>query len=237
MKTFTVIVVAFVTAVLTATGTTYLAVRLGWFSPPEPQKQVVPNLVGLTEADAKTNLGTLGFTMIVEGREPHLSAEPGTVIRQVPAAGQLAGQGQAVNVAFAAALPKVPSVVGRTLSEATDLLQRAGYTVQVGEAVGSSQHAQGLVAGQSPLAGTGLEKGKPVSVQPSAGPSAIKVPRLVGLGLQQAKTEAEKAGLKFEVQWVSLAETTSYVVLRQKPEAGESVAPDSQVLVVVNRGD
>jgi beta-lactam-binding protein with PASTA domain len=237
MRIFTVILVAFITAVAASTGTAYLVIRLGWFNPPEVPRQPVPDLVGLSEADAKTNLATLGFSMLVAGREIHATAEPGTVVRQTPSPGELAPVGQAVRLTFALPPPKLPDVVGKKLSAATEVMEQAGYKVRVAKAVASDKHAEGLVASQSPAPGTPLQKGAKVVLRPSAGAAAVEVPKLVGMGLQKAKKEAEQAKLKVKVQWVELAETTSYVVLRQKPEAGEPVARDSEVLVVVNRGD
>jgi hypothetical protein len=53
MHASTVILVAFLTAVLTSTGTVYLVERLDLFHKPPAVEQVsVPNVRGLSEADA-----------------------------------------------------------------------------------------------------------------------------------------------------------------------------------------
>ena len=237
MRTLTVILVAFSTAVAASTGTAHLIIRMGWFNPPEIPQQSVPDLVGLAEADAKTNLGTLGLSMLIAGREQHATAEAGTVVSQSPGAGELAAPGATVKLTFALAPPKLPDVVGKKVAAATELLKGAGYEVRVDEAVPSEKHPVDVVVSQDPAPGTPALKGAKVALRPSAGASAVEVPNLVGTSLQNAKAGAEKAKLKLKVQWVALAETTSYVVLRQTPAAGQSVAPDSELIVVVNRGD
>ena len=237
MRILTVILVAFVTAVAASSGTTYLVLRQGWVKPPEVPKQPVPELVGLAESDAKTNLSTLGLSMLVAGREQDEKAPPGTVLRQSPSSGELVAPGSTVKLTFALAPPKVPDVVGKTVAAATELLKGAGYEVQVGDPVPSEKQPVGSVVSQEPSGGALARKGAKVTLQPSSGAGEVKVPKLLGMSLGSAKAAAEKVKLNVKVQWVELAETASYVVLRQKPEAGESVAPDSDVVIVMNRGD
>ena len=67
------------------------------------------------------------------------------------------------------------------------------------------------------------------------GPGDVEVPKIVGLSLKKAKTDVEKLGLKAAVRWVSLAETDTYVVLSQKPAAGQKLKPGSDVQMTVNR--
>ena len=235
MNALSVIFVAFVTAFVTALGTVYAIERLHLFSPPAAQQVAVPNLVGLTEADAKSNLAASGFKLLVAGREATDKAEAGTVIRQLPPAGNLVAAGSAIGATFALAPPKVADVVGRPVADATRMLQEAGYSVQVVAAVPSPEHAKGLIAVQSPKGGTPLAKNGVVTLQPSDGPAAVQVPKLVGLSVPKATAEAEKLNLKLVVQWVELAETATNVVLRQTPAAGETAAPQSEVKVTVNR--
>jgi len=237
MRILTVILVSLVTAIAASTGTSYLVIRMGWFNPPEVPKQQVPDLMGLAETDAKTNLGTLGFSMLVAGREQHATAEGGTVIRQSPAAAELAERGSAVKLTFALAPPKLPDVVGKTVAAATEALKAAGYEVQVADGVPSDAQPAGSVVSQEPAAGTRALKGAKVTLRPSAGAAAVEVPKLVGMNHKQAKDVAEKAKLQLKIQWVALPETFSYIVLRQNPAAGQSVAPGTEVVVTVNRGD
>jgi beta-lactam-binding protein with PASTA domain len=233
-----VFIIAFFTSVLTAAATSILMPRLlAQLQHREPQTVAVPALSGLSEADARTNLQAIGLVTMVGAREPNGKAAPDTVIGQSPPPGQRVQAGQPVSITLAAALPKVPDVVGRTVEEATRVMEEAGYAVQVGAPLPDPTIAKGLVVAQSPKAGTALEVKSAVVVQPSAGPDAVEVPKLVGTLLPAAKADLEKAGLKAVVQWVNLAETTSYLVLRQKPAPGTKAPPGSEVTVTVNAGD
>jgi len=239
MNRSTVFIIAFFTSVLTAVATSILMPRLLQLAHREPPRMVtVPALSGLSEADARANLQALGLVTMVGAREPNGKAAPDTVTGQSLPAGQRVQPGEPVTLTLAAALPKVPDVVGRTVEEATRVMEDAGYAVQVGAPLPDATIGKGLVVAQSPKAGTALEAKSAVVVQPSAGPDAVEVPKLVGTMLSSAKANLEKAGLKAApVQWVNLAETTSYLVLRQKPDPGTKVAPGSEVTVTVNAGD
>jgi beta-lactam-binding protein with PASTA domain len=237
MRAYAVVLIALVTSLVVSAATTFAVNRLGWLGPAQAQKIAVPHLLELNEEDARNNLSAIGLGMMVEAREPHESAKPGTVLRQSPPAGWLAEAGQAVNLTFAAVSPQVPSVLGKSKAEAEQLLKQAGFTVQLGDEVPSAEHAVGTIAAQSPTGGTPLRAGSAVVVRPSSGPAEQEVPKLLGLGIQQAKEAAEKAGMELVVHWVERAETNSYVVLSQKPLPGEKVEPGTQVIAVVNRGD
>ena len=92
MHASTVILVAFLTSVLTTTGAVFVIERLGIFEQAEPQASV-PNVRGLSEADARTNLEVAGLVPLVGPREVSTEAKPGTVLRQsVPAGTSPAGR-------------------------------------------------------------------------------------------------------------------------------------------------
>jgi beta-lactam-binding protein with PASTA domain len=237
MKAFSVILVAFTTAVVTAGGTVVAIQRFHLLEPrPEPvSAQPVPDLTGLLEADALTNLTTSGFKLMVAGREPNAEAGPGTVIRQEPAAGSPLEPGQVVRVTFAVEVPQVPNVLGKSVADATQALEGLGYVVEVQDPAPSADHAAGLIVEQVPRAGSALAKKEKVALTPSAGAGTVEVPKLIGLNVGSAKVAAEKASLQLAIQWVALAETATNVVLYQKPAAGETVEPESEVRVTVNR--
>lgn len=237
MNGFAVFVTALVTSAATAVGTVYLTERSGWLRPAPAQKVGVPSLIGLSEADCRTNLDAIGLKMMVKGREASADAAPGTVLRQSPDVGQLAEPGQAVSVTFALELPKVPEVLGKTAEDAEKALEAEGYRARRGEPVQSDEQPEGHVVRQTPEAGTPLAKQGEVTLFVSAGSSEVKVPKLLGQSLNRAKANAEQAKLKLAVQWVRLAETPSYVVLRQIPQPGTKAPKDSEVKVVINRED
>jgi beta-lactam-binding protein with PASTA domain len=132
---------------------------------------------------------------MVGDREPQAQALPDTVVRQALPPGTRIARGQPVSVTLAVAMPVVPDVAGKSVDDATQTLEEAGYAVQVSAALHSPEVAKGLIVAQSPKAGTALDKKSAVVVQPSAGPESLEVPKLVGLRLPAAKESIEKAGL------------------------------------------
>ena len=95
--------------------------------------------------------------------------------------------------------------------------------------------AEGTVVDQTPAADSEAEAGSVIKVRVSSGSPEVAAPKLVGLGVQTAQKEIEKLGLKPLVRWVSLAETQGYVVLSQKPPAGEKLKPGAEIEIVANR--
>lgn len=235
MNRSTVFLISFFTALLTAVGVSFLMPRLLQPHEPAQQQVTVPSLIGLTETDARANLQSMGLVMMVGGQEADAKATPGTVTRQSLPVGQRIAPGQPVSVTLAVALPKVPDVAGRTVQDATRMLEEAGYAVQVGAPLPDPSVPKGAVASQSPKGGTALAAQSSVVLQPSAGPDVVEVPKVVGVNLTKAKADLEKAGFKVgPVKWVILDETPAYLVIRQSPDAGQKVSPGSTLTLTVN---
>jgi beta-lactam-binding protein with PASTA domain len=233
----TVFLVAFLTSALTATGTVYVIQRykvLPSDSPAARAEAVVPSLVGLSETDARANAKTANLSLFVAARES-AKDKAGTVLRQSIPSGQRVPAEHPVNVVLSLGLTKVPSVAGVSVADATARLAASGYKLEVSEKVASPTVADGAVIDQTPAADSELEAGGVVKVRVSGGSPEVAAPKLVGLGVQNAQKELEKLGLKPVVRWVSLAETQAFIVLSQKPPAGEKVKAGADVEIVANR--
>ncbi len=237
MHASSVVLVAMLTSVVTATGTVYLVERYHILPPAveASAEAVVPEFVGLSEADARKNAKAAKLALLVAGREPSEKQKDGIVLRQSVPPGQRVPVEHPVSVVLAQELHKVPEITGLTVSDATLKLKGDGYELKAGESVPSADVEDGLIVDQSPAAGSELEPGKVVTVTTSSGVQEVEVPQLAGRSHGQAKAQLEKLGLKAKFAWVSLAETNSYVVLRQKPAAGEKLKPGDEVELVVNR--
>jgi serine/threonine-protein kinase len=223
MDASSVILSAFVTSVLTAAGTVYVVEKYNIIPHGNVSTEVVvPDLHGITETDARANAAVAHIGILVAAREPTPDAKPGTIVRQ------------SINV-IAEEVPRVPSVTGITVPEATQRLEQRGYTLQLTATVPDQTVAQGLVIDQTPKAETAHVKGGTVTVRVSSGAGDVELPKFIGIGLAQAKTDIEKLGLKATIRWVAMAETPTYVVLNQKPPAGEKVKPGAEVQLTVCR--
>src|SRR3954462_11208427 len=119
------VIVVVLLSIVTSIATVLGIERLRLLAPEThaaPAKVGVPSLKGLSEEDARQNLKALGLVFLVSERKAVPGAGVGTVVEQTPAAGQQLEAKGSVTVALARALPIVPSVVNRTLTEATALL-------------------------------------------------------------------------------------------------------------------
>jgi beta-lactam-binding protein with PASTA domain len=228
-----VVLVSMVTSIATVLGIE----RLKLLTPPthEQPKVGVPSLKGLSESDARQNVTALGLVFLVSERKAAAGAEAGTVVEQAPAAGQQLEAHGMVSVALARELPKVPSVVGRTLTEATTLLAQSGYKLEQAEPIADARVPKGSVVSQLPDAQAPQDTDKPVVVHLSAGPSDIEVPKLLGQNIETVKTRAKDQGFVLKIVWTEEGETPDYVVLVQNPVAGTKIQPGDAITVTVNR--
>lgn len=233
-----VVLLSFVTSIVTVLGIERLRL-LGPATASPAQgagpKVGVPSLKGLSEEDARQNLKALGLVFLVGERKAVSGAAPGTIVDQTPAPGQQVDARTSVTVGLARELPKVPSVIGRTLAEATAVLAQGGYKLESAEPIADAHVAKGSVVSQLPDADAPLETDKPVVVRLSAGPAEIEVPRLLGQNIEKVKTQAKDLGFTLKIVWTQEGETDEYVVLNQNPVPGTKIKPSDPITVVVNR--
>lgn len=146
----------------------------------------VPDVVGLSEAEATIALEDAGYNVISTEIES-CEIDPGTVVEQLPNAGENLNAGSDVTILVAVLCPNVPNVVGLSEAEATTVLEDAGYGVISIYRVDCSV-APGTVVDQNPDGGEGLPTrfdvtitvavpGDPCLVDPSD-PSVNRIPTL-----------------------------------------------------------
>lgn len=121
---------------------------------------VIPDLVGLSQADATNALLEAGFRLgKIESQD---SPKPvGTVIAQTPVAGNTAPKDTEVSLVLSTGIVNVPPVVGFSEAEAVAVLEDAGFKVKK-QSQPSSQ--VGVVIAQTPEAGAKLEVGKTIVI-------------------------------------------------------------------------
>ncbi len=137
-----------------------------------PQQIEVPNLIGLSEAEAGSQLTEAGLEARVF-RVP--SNEPqGEVIAQNPEAGAELERGSSVRINVSRGAPPtpatttVPDVVGFTRSEATQMLTEARLVPNV--VTVPSQEAAGTVVAQNPPGGSSVASGSRVRINVAGSP-------------------------------------------------------------------
>ena len=121
-----------------------------------PIDQVVPAVVGLSQAEAQRMIERIGLNMLVVKRLMDKSA-PGTILSQEPKAGETLAAGEIVQVTLSGGQMTMPDVEGKSKEEAIRLLQNAGLPVakiKVENVLILDNTQFGLVAAQQPTAGT-----------------------------------------------------------------------------------
>jgi serine/threonine-protein kinase len=234
------VIVVVLLSIVTSIATVLGIERMKLMAAPahEPERKVtvgVPSLKGLSEEDARQNLKALGLVFLVGERKAAAGALPGTVVEQLPAAGQQLDAHGSVTVTLALELPKVPGVVGRTLAEATTVLSQKGYKLEQGEPIADGAVPKGSVVSQLPEADAAQATDKPVIVRVSLGPADIEVPKLLGQGVEKVKSQAKDLGFVLKILWTEEGETDNYIVLHQNPVPGTKIKPGDAVTVTINR--
>lgn len=124
----------------------------------------------------------------------------------------------------------VPSVIGKTIDEATAEIEGAGLAVGSVEEVFDSKVEAGQVISQDPASGTKKEKGTKINLTVSKGAQEIPVPNLVGLTVEEAKKQLTANGLKFAAGPAEYSDDVEKdLIARQDIPAGEKVAKDTTI--------
>jgi len=125
----------------------------------------VPDVTGMTEEEAVKTLEAANFTAIVE---EGASIEPeGTVFEQDPKGGARVPLGSAVTITVSngkAPTVLVPNVVEETEADATDILEGAGFVVNVVYQEVFDPLQAGIVLSQDPKGGSKKKTGTTVTI-------------------------------------------------------------------------
>lgn len=135
---------------------------------------VVPDVVGLTEAEAVSSLEKKGFVVNkTEGFDQYI--KEGSIVSQMPEAKAKAPAGTAVTICISKGVEnakvRVPDLIGKGEEEATILLVESGLQVgNVSEVNNEDAALTGLVCYQSYSVGSYVEAGTTVDISISLGP-------------------------------------------------------------------
>ena len=204
----------------------------------------VPDLRGLTLDEARTTLSDVGLELgaLTTGQGEPGTVE-GTVIGQSPEAGAERDEGSTVDLVLAGTAEVVmPDLVGLSQADAEAAVRAAGLIVERVSSVYSNDVPAGSVADQTPLAGSKVPAGTPVTIvlsggpQTSPSPGASAVPSVVGLAQGDAVAALEDAGFTTDVTTAVSTTTPSGYVVSQIPKAGVVAEPGTTVTLVVSSG-
>jgi beta-lactam-binding protein with PASTA domain len=193
----------------------------------------VPEVVGSPVAQARQLLEGLGFTVAIEEVNDE-DAPVGEVVDQEPGPNEEAPRGSEVLliVSKGPADRPVPDVVGKTISEASNLLGQAGFTVnQTTEP--SNEIDEGVVIRTDPVKGTVRPKGSTVTVVVSSGPAESTVPFVIGLTRENARNVIESNGFIVAEEGDTTGCSPDGIRVVDQDPAGNTTAPDGSTVTIV----
>ncbi len=203
----------------------------------------VPNVVGLSEDEAKRLLDSLQFVP-KRGEVRQDNTYPvGHVILQNPAADQTVKTGRRVYLTISGGEQDVivPSLRGRSIRDAKFALDRAGLKQGAIQYQVSIELPEGTIISQDIPAGSKVRKNTYISVLVSAGESidSIFVPALIGKTFSEAQKILKEKGLRIgNVTYQLNDELLPNTVIDQLPRENEVVTTQKEVdLFVVQAPD
>jgi serine/threonine-protein kinase len=128
----------------------------------------------------------------------------------------------------------VPRVVGADQASAQAKLRQEGF--QTDAAPKTSDRPKGEVIGQDPSGGSQADKGSTVTLTVSDGPAQVRVPPVVGVSADAAKSRLKKAGLKAQGSRQSSDSVPKGIVISASPDEGSTVDVGSTVALTVSNG-
>ncbi len=198
----------------------------------------MPDLRGMTEAEARARLAPLRPQIQVIDRDTNVATLADRVAGQRPDSGTPVRAGVAVALlVYRYAVPatvRVPYVVGTAVPLAAIRLSRRGLTPKL-PTISAAELAGGIVDGQKPDSGTQVPRGSEVAL--SVRPSSVAVPNVVGM--EQVRAERAIQAEQLRVGRITREYSELYppgVVAEQTPPAPTSVSVGRPIDLVVSLG-
>lgn len=200
----------------------------------------MPDVEGMSLTRAKSTLSDLGLEYNVTYQDSS-RYDQDVVIESNIKAGRLVAPGTVIQLSVSAGAEGVSvlDVRGKSLAEATAMLEKEGFQVSKSEVV-SDTVEKGCIVNQSPAAGEKAPRGTTVTLQISSGPdsSKISVPSVMGMDEMNATVTLTEAGLS-----VGSVEEVNYedpafigLVCYQSYSVGDYVDPDTPVDLKISMG-
>ncbi|MCX5125281.1 Stk1 family PASTA domain-containing Ser/Thr kinase [Streptomyces sp. NBC_00347] len=198
----------------------------------------VPNLLGKTEAEAKSQLSAAGLGVKRVDRKFSAAFDKGTVMNTDPAGGKrIRGNGAVtLTISRGPEVVVVPDLKGRPLEAAKAELTSVGLTPGAVTQAFSQDVAQGSVISTDPTGGQKRSLDTLVAMVVSKG-RPVPVPRVTGTSLDQARSTLEGLGLKVETAPEEVnSPSPAGTVANQSIGAGTQAAAGDTVTLTVSKG-
>jgi serine/threonine-protein kinase len=201
----------------------------------------VPELVGLQQKKAETDLKNVGLAARVE-TEFSDTVEAGLVISASHKAGARVEEGTKVDLVVSQGIKTatIPAegLIGQTAELAEAALLTAGLDgVVTREEVFNTTIAAGIVISLTPAGGETVPHNQAITLVVSKGPEPVDAPQLTGMTLEDAKTAAAEWELTVVESGKEYSETVPEgQIISQNPASGVSTHRGAKVSVVISLG-
>lgn len=203
-------------------------------------KVTVPNLVGMTEEEAKEELADKGLGYKVAGRKPSDKYEEGVIMEQKTDANKKVAKNTEIKVIVSTGKEvkevEVPDVTGKDEAEAEKILAEKKLVAE-SEGKYDDTVESGKVISTNPSEGAKVKEGTKVKMYVSMGPDKVEVPYLVGGTEDDAYAALSGVGLSAgNVTEEYSDDYEAGIVISQKKDAGTKVKKGTTVDFVVSKG-
>ena len=131
----------------------------------------------------------------------------------------------------------VPDLVGHDTVYALDLLTSLGLNIKVGGFMWSESVPKNFIASQKPDSGTWLKQDRDVKVIISRGSKRVRVPKLVGTKLREAKLVLAQNGLQLGgICRIPASQYPRGTIIAQKPEFLQEIERGQSVDFLISSG-
>ena len=201
---------------------------------------VLGDYIGMTQEQAQAvDQIASGQIKVTWEQEYNSNYAAGYIYKQSPVSGRNVREGQSVTltVSLGTQYVTVPDLTNYVQSDAEQQLKDLGVSVLVTQAVDTSV-ASGAVIRTDPAAGTQVEAGSTVIVYISRPQVATttKVPLLIGLTVDDARTLLVQNRLGLGSQTEQYSDQPAGAIIGQDPQAGSTVKLNDRVNIVVSAG-
>lgn len=225
-------------ALLIVGGVWYALAR----SQPTAEMVAVPdNLVGMSEADAKAAVESVGLVFAVSDKT--VASEElaeGMVAEVDPPSGERVEVGTTVTAKLSSGSDSVviPEVTNMTPEAAQDAVEALGLVWELdANKVDSDSVEAGKIAKVNPSVGKKVKKGSTVKGTVSSGKKTVTVPDLTGMTQDQAREYLTQVGLQVgNVQTSDDPSQSAGKILSSSPAAGETLNKGESVSITVASG-
>ncbi len=219
-------------------GAGYLvATRVVFPAPPPPSNLfTMPDLRGLTLANADARVAKLGMTVAAVDSIRHPTVVQGLVFGQSPLPGQLAMPKTPVDVTLSLGpqVRSVPDVRDLAAARARVVLETSGFVVVADSA--ESDVPRGRVVDVSPAPDSMVPLPAQVHMTVSTGPPLVAMPMVLGLSQRDAVAKLDSLGLVVsDIKEVFRFGRDQGIVVEQEPAADTQLAPGTAVQLSVGR--